>query len=126
MSDESLSPAVRTFIAQHLASVEELEILLFLLAAHGKPQTIESVYQTILSSKSSVERALEKFIAAGLARRESPDLPAYSIQPAQAAVVQELQDTYRRLSVRVIEAIYQKPRDAAQTFADAFKFKREP
>jgi predicted transcriptional regulator len=126
MSDESLSPAVRTFIAQHLASVEELEILLFLLAARGKPHTIESVYQTILSSKSSVERALEKFIAAGLAQRESPDLPAYSIQPAHVAVVQELQDTYRRLSVRVIEAIYQKPRDAAQTFADAFKFKRDP
>lgn len=126
MSDESLSPAVRTFITQHLSSVEELEILLFLLAAHGKPQTIESVYQTILSSKSSVERALEKFIAAGLAERASQDLPVYSIQPAQAAIVQELQDTYRRLSVRVIEAIYQKPRDAAQTFADAFKFKRDP
>lgn len=100
--------------------------MLYLFAAQGQPRTAESVYQTILSSKKSVEVGLEKFIAAGLAEKSASDPPAYIVHPAQAAIVQELQQSYQRLSVRVIQAIYQKPRDAAQSFADAFKFKRDP
>ena len=114
------------FITRHLTSVEELEILLCLLTAQGQPHTVDSVYQAILSSKKSVEQGLEKFIAAGLSQMLSMDSPTYAIHPSQTAIVRELQGAYRRLSVRVIEAIYQKPPDAAQTFADAFKFKREP
>lgn len=126
MPDELLSPAVGMFITRYLSSVEELEILLCLFAAQGQPRTVDSVYQTILSSKKSVEQALERFISAGLARKSTTDPPAYTIDPAHTAIVQELQETYRRFSVRVIEAIYQKPPSAAQTFADAFKFKRDP
>jgi len=126
MPDEPLSPTVRMFIARHLSSVEELEILLCLLAARDQPRTIEAVYQTILSSKKSVEQGIEKFLAAGLAQQSSPDPPTYTISPAHTLILHELQEAYRQLSVRVIQAIYQKPPDAAQTFADAFKFKRDP
>ncbi|WP_367870851.1 hypothetical protein [Luteolibacter sp. Populi] len=128
MAGEALPPDVRQLIFQHLSSVEELEILLLLTGEAGKAWTVETTYQRILSSRKSVEKGLEKFAAAGLVSKiPPPESPTYIFDRAAAdTTFQELARCYRELPVRVIEAIYQKSRDSAQGFADAFKFKREP
>ena len=127
MAGEALPPDVRQLIFQHLSSVEELEILLLLAGESSKAWTMETTYQGILSSRKSVEKGLEKFAAAGLVSKIPPaESPTYMIGPTAAdATFQELARCYREMPVRVIEAIYQKGRDSAQGFADAFKFKRE-
>jgi hypothetical protein len=65
MAGDSLPAAVKQFIVSHLASVEELEILLMLPKREKQEWTIDPIYQVILSSRPSVERALEKFTTSG-------------------------------------------------------------
>ena len=126
MPDETLPLEVRQFISRHLASVEELEILLLLVNGARRDWTVDNVYQIILSSRLSVESGMEKFTAAGFLTK-SPDTPAtYNLAPKVEESVRELARCYRDAPVRVIGAIYEKTRDSVQGFADAFKLKREP
>ena len=127
MADEPLPSSVRQFIFQYLSSVEQLEILLLLVKEERKPWTAEAIYRIVLSSRASVEHGLERFTAAGLVERMAGDPPLYCFRGTGAAkAIHELRHCYQAMPVRVIEAIYQKNRDAVQGFADAFKFKREP
>ena len=127
MADQTLSPEVRQFISRHIPSVEELEILLLLMNGESQAWTVDRVFQVILSSKHSVEKGLEKFVAAGLVQKSASSPTTFTIQPTDAAsTLRELARCYREAPVRVIEAIYQKNRDSVQGFADAFKFKRDP
>ena len=127
MPGETFPPEVRQFIFRHLSSVEELEILILMVDGGSKEWTIEAIYQVILSSRPSVERGLDKFTAAGLLAKSPVQPASYTLPPSgEEATIRELARCYREAPVRVIEAIYQKSRDSAQGFADAFKFKREP
>ena len=111
-------------MARHIATMEELEILLLLAKDKTALWTAEATYQVVKSSRASVELGLRKFVAAGLATAVQD---GYSIAPqADLQVLEEVSRAYRGMPVRVIEAIYQRPRDAAQDFADAFKLKRNP
>jgi hypothetical protein len=127
MAGDALPPEVRQFIASHLASVEELEILLLLAKGEKQEWTVDPIYQIILSSRSSVERALEKFVADGLAHKSVAGATSvYRFQPKGGdSAIQELARSYREAPVRVIAAIYQKSHDSVQGFADAFKIKRD-
>lgn len=122
---ESLPLPVVELLARHIASVEELEILLLLFQEPGKAWTAESIYQIVKSSRDSVGQVLQKFVSAGLVADSQPEGYRFSTQ-TDAALVGELSRCYRAMPVRVIQAIYQRPRDAAQEFADAFKLKRKP
>lgn len=127
MPEESLPAAVRLFISRHLASVEQLEILLWLVNRPDTPWTADAIYQVILSNRTSVENGLEKFVASGLLVKGPGEPPSYCFKTgAGTQAVVELSRYYKEMPVRVIEAIYQKGRDNVQGFADAFKFKREP
>jgi hypothetical protein len=124
MPDDSLPDAVAQFMARHIATMEELEILLLLAKDKTALWTAEATYQVVKSSRASVEQGLRKFVTAGLATAVQD---GYSIAPqADLLLLEQVSRAYRGMPVRVIEAIYQRPRDAAQDFADAFKLKRNP
>jgi len=122
MPDDSLPPSVAQFIARHIATMEELEILLLLAKDATKVWSAEATYQVVKSSRNSVEQGLRKFVAAGLVAVVQD---AYSIAPqADSLLLQEVSRFYRGMPVRVIAAIYGHPKDPAQDFADAFKLKK--
>lgn len=126
MSGEPLPPEVQKFIVRHIASVEELEILLLLFNERETPCTAESAYQVIKSSRQSVQLGLDKFLAEGFVESVTGDPPGYTFRDAGSeSLIRELDRSYREKPVRVIEAIYQRTRDSARDFADAFKFKRD-
>jgi hypothetical protein len=122
MADESLPLAVVDFLARHIATVEELEILLLLAKENGRAKSLEEVYQVIKSSRASIEQGMAKFAAAGLVTIHNA---TFSISPvATNSPLPEIARCYREMPVRVIGAIYQRPRDAVRDFADAFKLRR--
>ncbi|MCW1921799.1 hypothetical protein OKA05_04495 [Luteolibacter arcticus] len=124
MAVDPLPTEVKQFIVSHLVSVEELEILLMLAKGERQDWTVDPIYQVILSSRSSVERALEKFTAIGILQKSADAAPLYCFQPQGGdSAIRELARCYREAPVRVIEAIYQRNRDSVQGFADAFKLK---
>lgn len=127
MSLEDLSTPVRAFISEHLSSVEQLEILLLLVSDPSVEWTAQSVYKTVMSTVASVEQRLENFTAAGFLSKTSDPTPKYRVilSGEQAKTVSDVCRLYKERPVKIIEAIYQKNRSAAQQFADAFKFKRD-
>lgn len=90
----------------------------------GKIWTLSEIFQKIQSTQISVQHRLFQLQAAGLVEGDDR---GYRFKPANAelaACVAALAENYRLRRVRIIEAIYAPKKDAAQTFADAFKLRR--
>ncbi|OYW30167.1 MAG: hypothetical protein B7Z47_03925, partial [Chthoniobacter sp. 12-60-6] len=83
------------------------------------------VYEAILSTPSSVQRWLTELSSQGLLEKISDATPSYrcSSDAELRAQIALLAENYRTSPVRVIETIYKREANAAQSFADAFKLK---
>jgi hypothetical protein len=125
LPDQPLSHSIRQFIALHLRSVEQLEILLLVSRKPEVVWTVKAVYDSILSSVPSVQRWMDEFVRTGFleANGASPTGYRYIAKTEIAQTVADLAQCYQTMPVRVIEAIYKKDTDPAQSFADAFKLK---
>lgn len=127
MSNYELPDNLKKFIAKHIVSVEQLEIL-FLLGDHPQQTwTVPQVFQAIQSSPASVAERLSNLQSRGFLERTAEEPPAYRYHPQSdelARMVVELRSAYRQSRVKVIEAIFAGPMDQAKSFADSFKFRK--
>jgi DNA-binding MarR family transcriptional regulator len=119
--------ALKQFLAQHVESLAQLEALLLL---HREP----------LRRWSSADLARELYISADmcagiiadlerrrLVARAADDNHYHYVAPdvETARLVDQLAEYYRDRRVAVITEIYSKPTKKVQTFADAFRLRRE-
>jgi predicted transcriptional regulator len=117
--------AVLSFVDRHIESLEHLEILL-LLAAEDRSWTAAEIFQKIQSSQASVDQRLQTLVAAGLLAKDATGQFRFAPKDEEARkVVKDLAEAYKSRRVRIIEAIYTRKTDAVQTFADAFKFRKD-
>lgn len=125
MSPSELPQSIRSFISRHVRSIEQLEILLLLAREPGSLWSAAKVYDAILSTPSSVQGWLTELVTQGLLEKatESPASYRCSSDTDLRAQIALLADIYRISPVRVIESIYKREVNAAQSFADAFKLK---
>lgn len=125
MLNQELPPSVRYFISRYVRSIEQLEILLLFSREPAAAWSVQKVYDTILSTPQSVERWLDELVRNGLLERLSDPVPSYRCCAEESLLSQmvTLGELYRSAPVRVIEAIYKRDVNAAQSFADAFKIK---
>lgn len=125
MFPTDLPASIRAFLARHIRSVEQLEILLLFARAPGTVWSSKKVYDTILSTPHSVERWLEEMTRNGLLEKVTEASGSYRLHPSEEVASQTalLADLYRIAPVRIIETIYRRDSIAAQSFADAFKLK---
>jgi len=124
--NESLSSELRTFIGEYVHSVEQLEILCLFSEGGPKARTLSEVFRVIQSSEQSVARCLDAFCRNQLL--VSRNSGSYEFAPGktgQGEMVAALTKAYRERRVAVIEAIYQRPGDTIQDFADAFKLRKD-
>jgi DNA-binding IclR family transcriptional regulator len=116
--------AVRKLIADHIDSVEQLEVLILLRSQRGRSWTVEEINDEIKSSTSSVEARLTALAARGLVERQGPTF-RYQAAPEMDVTVTELAQAYAERRFTVIELIFAKPADKLRAFADAFKVNRK-
>jgi DNA-binding IclR family transcriptional regulator len=122
---EGSPDAVLSFVDRHIESLEQLEILL-LLAAQDRGWSALEIFQKIQSSQASVEQRLQTLVTAGLLAKDERGLFRFAPKDEETRkVVKDLADAYRTRRVRIIEAIYTRKTDAVQSFADAFKFRKD-
>lgn len=117
-------------IYRHIDCSEQVEILVLLSSAPDHRWSVEEVYAQVLTSADSVSQRLEGFCTQGLvvAHKEGKDRVVYQYQPARP----EWDDAVRKLTLlfqqrlhRVLEVIYTKPSSAIQSFAEAFRIRKE-
>lgn len=125
VSNEGLSDSVKQFIAEFLASVEQLEVLLHLYATAPRPWSAAAIAKDLYVAPESVQRRLEEFHEKGLFEKREGDL--YTFKPVRQdaeRTVHELSLAYKERRVAVINQIFSNPQDHLRSFADAFKFKK--
>jgi DNA-binding Lrp family transcriptional regulator len=115
-----ISDQLARFIASHLVSVEQIEILLFLRQHHDRAFSPSELNDVIRSSESSVGSRLTDLERRGLVRREHA---RFRYQPPSEleGVLGELAAAYAEQRYTIIDLIFSKSNDKLQAFADAFK-----
>lgn len=123
----ALEPDVERFIAAHIHSVEQLEVLLLLHRGGDREWSAQDVSRELSSHPHSVESRLLDLRARGLieAREDGPGGLSYRFAPPAAlvATIAALQQAYTERRVTVITAIFAKPIDSIRTLADAFRIR---
>lgn len=125
-SEERLSPAVRTFIRDHIHSVADLDLLALVSARPEMVWTLPALDRALRSNEQALTQRLTEFCRAGLVEKLEGAAAAYAYRPrdpALAAAAAEAIREYRTRPVLVIETIFQPDGDAAQSFADAFRLR---
>lgn len=118
-----LSPTVQRFLSRGIDSVEALEVLLLLRAHAGRAWEVEAIVAELRSTPYSIRRRLDALTKRRLLRFEDGRW-CYAATPNVDAVVAEVADSYDRLRLRVIEALYGAPkREPLRAFADAFRLR---
>ena len=117
---------LKQFIAQHVESLAQLEALLILRQDAQKEWRSPELAQRLYITPDMCEAILADLNRHGFAER----LPegGYRYRPNSPDVdrmIGNLAEVYQQRRVAVITEIYSKPVNKVQTFADAFRLRRE-
>ena len=117
--------SVREFVARHIESVAQLEVLLLLRAAPEKGWTAAEVASALVIQPESVAAGwLQDLAARGLAREQGH---SYRYHPPEdlRRTLDELAESYAKYRVTLVSLIFAKPSDRITTLSDAFRIRRE-
>lgn len=118
-------PNTRDFIARHIVSVEELEVLLFLHEANDRGWTATEINERLRSQEGSIAKWLETLVAHGLVQQGGS---RYRFAPASEWLAREtsaLAEAYRERRIKVIELIFAKPNESILAFVRAFNLRNK-
>ena len=111
-------------IARHIHSVAQLEVLLSLRQSAGAVVTPESVGRDQKVGTDMATDLLADLEARGFVAPKG-DGYVYDPKPALARQVDSLASAYGAYRVTVINLIFSKPSEGIQSFADAFRVRRD-
>ena len=129
MADDptSITPRVRQFIADHIDSVMQLEMLLLVAAQPRHAWTAKGLADLLRIDPAWVDAQLRAMAAGGLVTDQA-DPPGFRFEPRSTELsqaVDELAKTYTDRRVTVIGLIFAKPVDKIRSFADAFRIRKD-
>ena len=126
---DQISPEVKRFIQNAINSVEQLEVLLFLVSNPEQAWSAEDVSARIRVAPETVAAKLAELHKAQLLAVTDEEAPRYRYAPATSALAQEVADrlnqAYKEGKDTIIQLIYSRPLDNIRYFADAFRIKKE-
>ncbi len=118
---------MRRLIAEHIDSVEQLEILLLLYQHPERSWSEESVARELRISPMSAGDRLKDMARAAILSKVQGSEGEYRYTPdaQMGEAVAGLAAAYSERRVTVINLIFSKPVDKIRTFADAFRLRRD-
>jgi hypothetical protein len=118
---------VRALIADHVHSISQLDLLLFLHGAGGRALTAADVSRELRIPERLAEGQLLDFTAAGLVVADTAAPPSFRLdrESRHAPVVAELGRCVAERRRAVHDLILTGPSDDVQVFSDAFRLRRE-
>ena len=126
IENEIVPNHIKVFVHACIDSVEQLEVLALL---HDQPEKQWSINLLSLELRST-DRSVEKRLRDLSQRKvlEPIDSPTFKYSPVSEEVktaVSELVAIYRLRPFRIMDLLFTKPLNTMQSFADAFRFKKE-
>jgi hypothetical protein len=126
MSDE-IDSDIRTFIAENIGSVAQLELVLLLHAKPDQRFVAGDVAKMFALAPEITDGLLASLCRQGFAAATADPTPAYYYAPHSVEIdrrVADLAELYRQRRVSLIQLIYSQPVDKLRIFADAFRFRK--
>jgi DNA-binding MarR family transcriptional regulator len=120
---------IEQFIGQHIESLAQLETLLVLRREPGRSWSSADLARQLYVTTDVCTGMIGDLERRGFVLRDAAntDLVRYRSAGADTdELVDQLAGLYQQRRVAVITQIYSKPVKKVQTFADAFRFRREP
>lgn len=124
MGKREFSETFRTFVNKHITSVEQIEVLLILVANPNRVWPIAEISAILRSSPNSIASRLEALRNAKLAKGTFEEGFQYAASGRSHQMVEMLQEEYGARRFSVIELVFSKP-DPMQSFAEAFRLREE-
>lgn len=125
MATSRLPIDIKELLTNHIDSVGQLEVLLMFFNQPDRTWNPSTMSQELRSHETIVRQQMEKLATSGFLKADIHANYTYSPTPELAEKVENLNRTYREMSVAVIAFIYEKPTDKLKGFADAFKIKKD-
>ncbi|MEP7119403.1 MAG: hypothetical protein ABJE95_00610 [Byssovorax sp.] len=126
MPASGIDEQVRRFLATHVSSIEQLEVLLLLRANEGREWSAEECSRELRSDRRWIEERLGDLAARGfLVAHEIEAVLKYRYAPTPSdarALVDAVAKAYKERRHGVINLIYGKIESDAVSFSDAFAF----
>jgi hypothetical protein len=126
--DDGFTPELEQFIAQHIESLAQLETLLLLRQDPTRRWTPEELSRLLYITADMCGGLVRDLEQHGFVARVDDSEQHYQYRPANPdfdRLVGELAAIYQQRRVAVITQIYSRPQKKVQTFADAFRLRRE-
>ena len=139
MPNRTISESLRLFIATHITSIEELEVLILLRATEEREWSAAQISRELGASIPWIEERLADLASRGfLVVHEADSAPLYRYAPSTQETrsrVEDLAVTYKQRRLSVINLVYAKPESAKPesakpesdvvSFSNAFKIARK-
>lgn len=127
--DEKISPRVRQFIHSTINSVEQLEVLLFVMSNQDRSWSAVEVSERTRMAPESVAVKLDDLLEAKLLVREGSELVKFRYAPNSNSLAQEVAESldkaYRERKDSIIQLIYSRPLENIRVLADAFRLRSQ-
>jgi hypothetical protein len=116
---------VLQFVRRYIKSVWTLDLLVHMRREPARSWTVDILARDLRGSRPLVEDALSGLNRAGLLKQDANG--AYRYEPAADldAIAAELERHYAERPVALIKEIASAPNEKIQSFADAFRIKKD-
>ncbi len=114
----------RDLIARHIHSVAQLETLLLMRSRAGEETTAEDVGRDQKIGLDMAEGMLADLVQRGFLMRSGEKF-VYEPTADVAAQIDVLAEAYKGYRVSVINLIFSRPDESVQSFADAFRVRKD-
>jgi hypothetical protein len=121
-----MDPDLRDLLRHSLRSVWNIEILLAMFRNPGRSWSADDLVRDLRASDFVVSQGTQALQQAGLVAADAGG--AFRYMPASTdldRLVQELERIYRERPSAVTKALFAPQDDAIQSFADAFRLKKD-
>jgi hypothetical protein len=117
---------VLQFVRRFIKSVWTLDLLVLMRRSRERAWTLEGLVRELRGNRTLVDEVLSSLVGAGLLVVEADG--SYRYQPASPeleGIAAELERHYAERPVALIKEIVSAPNEKIQTFADAFRIKKD-
>lgn len=114
------------FVGKAFNSIWPLELLLVLCQENRDRWQVKALIRELRANTEVVTQGLEALTTAGFVAVDSDQ--GYRLEPASPDMddmARALADLYKRKPRAVMRAIFSAPKDKIQTFADAFRMRKD-
>lgn len=125
--EDSLSTEIINFLRINIKSIEQLEILAAMRREPLKEWSTSSLFREIRSNENSITNRLMELVARKIVLADTSGEGVYTYNAKDTEldhIIQAALDMYATRPAIVLETIY-RPDNSMQTFADAFKIRKQ-